>query len=77
MLNLKYIVYWNGISEVMVMFDPSLRHVDVTVGLRAAGQVRGAGLVDLETRRCFGDSYTLMVASRPEDTELLKCYFGD
>lgn len=69
-MNLKYIVIENRGNESIILFPDWMRHDDVARKMNT--KVISAGMCDLESRQCFGESVSLKIKSRPEDSELLK-----
>ncbi len=65
-MDYKYIVF-QAQEEYIIVFPTMISHSEVSKGLL----VISAGFVN-EYRICYGDSITLKVASRVEDTQLSK-----
>lgn len=76
---LKYIAYDTGLSDTMLLFPEVDKHADIAsrMGLRK-DQILGAGFVVFPegVPECFGESISLEVKSREEDTKLLHFYLS-
>ncbi len=65
-MDYKYIVF-QGREEYIIVFPPMVSHSEVASGLT----VLSAGFIN-EDLICYGDSTTLKVSSRVEDTQLFR-----
>ena len=70
MQNLKYIVAKVEGLEQIVIFSPTFVHSEMA--RKVGGPVLGAGFVHWEAQECYGQSISLGIESREEDTNLLK-----
>lgn len=62
----KYIIIDDGFNDVIVVFPDIIQH-SVIAGDH---KVVGAGFIDMSNGKCYGNSYSLGVSSRPEDTKI-------
>ena len=62
--------YLNHKDLGIVIFSPAVTHAQMAA--RLGGQVASAGFVDVESQKCFGESVSLNLKSREEDTLLLR-----
>lgn len=83
MNGLKYIVFENNGYEEFLIFNKTLSHEEVAKKLCGKDSIKGAGFCSsdkvkgLDVIRCFGNSVSLNVKSRKEDSKLLtKEIFG-
>jgi len=76
-MDAKYIVMQDPTEqEHIIIFSPMLSHHAVSFSLQEFCPTHSlkpvsAGFVDLKTGKCFGDSTTLKLKSRPEDKYLV------
>ena len=71
---LKYVVYQIGTHETFIIFPEWEQHNDMVSRLLIAPNlVKGAGFVNFvdDTPECYGDSVSLDIKSRKEDTILM------
>jgi len=79
----KYIIVDDRGLDLAIIFNPILNHSDFKVMAEGIGTITSAGFChiligsDLEpTVRCYGDSVTLKLSSRPErDAQAIKTGF--
>jgi hypothetical protein len=78
----KYIIWDNGLNDCVMMFSPHLSHDNIAFQLGvtpiSAGFVRfecSPNYVDVIAVP-YGESVSLKLTSRPEDSELINSDFG-
>ena len=73
---MKYIIVDNGQWDAPVIFDESTQHF--TMAANTPGTVIAAGFVRFTTDglECYGQSISLGIKSRPEDTKLINKMIG-
>lgn len=73
----KYIILENSMLEVPIIFPMHVKHCDMAHMFRGIN-VLSAGFVQLQEGQlvAFGESLTLKIQSRPEDTALLQRILG-
>ena len=77
----KYIIFRAGGMETPILFPATLQHRDVAEKFSEwKWESISAGFVDRDEAsgkiRAFGESLTLMLKSRPEDTDLISVLLG-
>lgn len=75
----KYVVLSIGGIELPVIFSDLMTHADVARPLCAQrGEVVSAGFCHINdgTYTCYGESVSLKLKSRPEDSAILNRYLG-
>lgn len=70
----KYIIIDNDLAEIAIIFPSLIQHHCVSIGF---DNVVAAGYVNTTTWECWGESASLGITSRPEDSEILKRQFHD
>lgn len=67
-MKIKYITFDTGYTEAIIVFPFILMHRDIQV----PGTVLGAGFIELDNNKwiCYGESVSLNVKSRVEDTKI-------
>lgn len=74
MLRCKYIVVDNGLLEVIIVFPDILQHRDVA---QSFGDVVSGGFITKEDEFiCYGESISLGLKSRREDTDIANQQLG-
>ena len=76
---MKYIMFDNGMYDVPVIFSNAEDHGDTARPyLNRGWQVLSAGMIDFspEGLRCYGDSHSLKVKARPEDSDIVNRMIG-
>lgn len=76
---MKYIVIDGYLNDLPIMFPASESHDQMALSLKHLGDVISAGFVDLLDDggvSAYGDSHSLKIKSRPEDTALINRYMG-
>jgi hypothetical protein len=72
---MKYIVFKELGEEKAIIFPSSLQHREVATKLISRNTIVSAGFINNrsldEDVQCFGDSYTLNIESRPQDSQLI------
>lgn len=71
-MDLKYIVV-KGLVEEIIIFSPTITHAVMAVNFNQ--QVISAGFVD-KNWNCYGESISLGVKSRIEDTKIAQSIFA-
>ncbi len=76
MRKMKYIVMDNGQWDAPVIFDEAVQHFEMVGYL--SGTLLSAGFVVFTPTglECYGESISLGVKARPEDTELINRMIG-
>lgn len=76
MKKMKYIIVDNGQWEAPVIFDEATQHY--TMAQNVFGEVVAAGFVVFrpEGLECYGESISLGIESRPEDSKLINKMLG-
>ena len=74
---MKYIVITGKDGqEHLLIFDMNIQHSDFASYFKGEGVVISAGFIGPCRKRCYGDSLSLNICSRPEkDTALLQEMF--
>ena len=73
-MKLKYIVFDDGLNEVMVIFPALTKHDVVAQNLN----VISAGFINLAMGECYGNSFSLKKESRKhEDSRIFQQQFGE
>lgn len=67
-MKIKYITYDNGLLDTIIIFPEYVMHRDVGV----QGEILGAGFIEVIDGKwsCYGESISLKIKSRPEDTKI-------
>lgn len=73
---MKYIVVEMKGKERLLPFDLEIKHSDFAAYFLNSCPIISAGFVDFHRKQCYGDSLSLNLSSRPEDTILLKEMVG-
>lgn len=70
---MKYIIVDTGFQERAYLFSGGLNHSDVAARLNVRDQIVSAGHVRIscDGAFCYGESITLKVRSRDQDTAIL------
>lgn len=76
MKKMKYVVVDDGLLECPYIFSNHINHSNFVNGLKLVGiggEIISAGFVNFDGERliCFGESVSLGVKARPEDTTLI------
>ncbi len=76
MNQMKYIIVDNGQWDAPVIFDEGVQHFNMAQNV--PGKVIAAGFIRWtpDGLECYGDSVSLGIASRPEDTEIINKMLG-
>ena len=78
-ITIKYIVYEGEIADTCIMFPKWVSHHEMSMH---RGKVLGAGFVDIQVTpegvvyQAYGESTSLGIKSREEDSVLLNRQFG-
>ncbi len=73
---LKYVVIDGPYADELFIFQDHITHADFVQLMRTTPKyVLGAGFI--RNGQCFGESVSLKVKSRPEDTELFSKLMAD
>lgn len=81
-MEMKYIMLANHQVHMPVIFPAILVHSEIATALLVKYdrlrhhefKIVSAGFIDLWNIRCFGESKTLNIKSRPEDSEIIRNY---
>ena len=80
---MKYIIFKQLNEEFPVLFPSTIKHSDMNKAVKQAcfnPQAVSAGFVmpdyDNDCVRCFGDSMTLNLPARSQDTQIVNKYLG-
>lgn len=67
-MKFKYITYNDSVIDTILVFPQYTYHRDITIH----GKILGAGFIEIvnNTWNCYGESISLGVKSRPEDTRI-------
>lgn len=73
---MKYIIVDNGQWEAPVIFDDFTSHYNMAENI--PGKILAAGFVVFRSSglECYGDSISLKIASRPEDSKIINKMLG-
>ncbi len=77
MNKMKYIIVDNGMYAAPIIFDGATDHSAMAAAVH--GKVVSAGFIRFTPKglECYGDSFSLGIASRPEeDTEMINNLLG-
>lgn len=66
--------YLNHKDLGLVIFSAAVTHAQIAA--RIGGQIKSAGFVDVENQKCFGESVSLNLKARDEDTVLFRVSAG-
>lgn len=77
-MQMKYLMYDVVGSERPILFAADMAHADMHNMIGGAFKLLGAGFVSTQNcaPRAYGRSVTLGVASRPEDTDVIRQHLG-
>lgn len=70
MFKTKYITFDNGLIDTIIVFPEFTQHSHISIH---HSNILGAGFIDIMedgSWKCFGESISLNVKSRPEDTKI-------
>ena len=81
MFKAKYIVIdvYGSRAELPVVFSELQKHADIANSFDHVGKVISAGFVQISSDgyyQCYGDSYSLGIGSRDNDSKLLNKMLG-
>lgn len=76
-MQMKYLMY-KGMNHIPVLFSAELSHVDMSERCEMLGKLVSAGFVKVENcpPRAYGNSTTLGLSARPEDTDIIRQHLG-
>lgn len=73
-MKIKYITFDTGLIEAIIIFPEYVMHRDIGI----QGKILGAGFIEVIDGQwnCYGESISLKVKSRPEDSKIANKYIG-
>lgn len=73
-MKIKYITFDTGLIEAIIIFPEYVMHRDIGI----QGEILGAGFIEVIDGQwnCYGESISLKVKSRPEDSKIANNYIG-
>jgi hypothetical protein len=73
-MKIKYITFDTGLIEAIIIFPEYVMHRDIDI----QGEILGAGFIEVIDGQwnCYGESISLKVKSRPEDSKIANKYIG-
>lgn len=73
-MKIKYITFDTGLIEAIIIFPEYVMHRDIGI----QGEILGAGFIEVIDGQwnCYGESISLKVKSRPEDSKIANKYIG-
>lgn len=77
-MQMKYLMYDVAGSERPIIFAADMAHADMHSMIGGAFKLLGAGFVSSQNcpPRAYGRSTTLGIASRPEDSDVIRRHLG-
>ena len=70
----KYVCFQNGYGEHIVIFPNLMQHANMVFNLGVMGRPISAGFINKDLV-CYGESTSLKLKAREEDTEIVKEMF--